>query len=145
MNRTPICGEGGALSEVLAGILGQLREHRYPRYRGGVEEDLRSAAEEFVERFAGHLRHAEETLFLDLRKGGRESAADLDELEKDHRLLGLYARDLATQIRGQDREAAYGVARSFLAVLLDHLHRERVGVRRSLEFMRGDGPCSSEF
>ena len=144
MNRTRIGGEGGALSDLLAGILGQLREHRYARFRGGSEEDLRSAAELFVERLAGHLRRAEETVFLDLRKGGWGSAGDLDELEKDHRLLGLFARDLATQIKGQDRETAYGVARSFLAVLLNHLRREKDGVTRCLDFMRGDGRCSSE-
>jgi hypothetical protein len=97
-----------------------------------------------VERLADHLRHAEKTVFPILRTVGPGSLENLDELEADHRLLGLYARNLATRIKGEDREEATGVARTLLAVLLDHLDRERDGVRRCLEFMRGDGRCSSE-
>jgi len=144
MDMTLIQREDGFLSDALAGILGRLRGPRYPRFSGGAEETLQSEADEFVEKLAQHLRHSEETLFPALRRAGPGSAGDLDVLEKDHRLLGLYARRLATQIKGQGREGATGVARTFLAVLLEHLDREMNGVRRCLEFMRGDGRCFSE-
>jgi hypothetical protein len=37
---------------------------------------------------------------------------------------------LGLQIRGGSKEGAYGVARSFLALLLDHIRRETKGVER---------------
>ena len=144
MDMTLNRGEDGFLSDALAGILGRLRGPRYPRFPGGAEEALQSEADGFVKRLAQHLRYSEENLFPALRTAGPGSAGDLDVLEKDHRLLGLYARNLATQIKGQDREGANGVARTFLAVLLEHLDREMSGMRRCRQFMRGDGRCSSE-
>src|SRR6185295_269241 len=113
MRRTLNRGEDGVLSDVLAGILGRLRGQRYERV------SVPFAAEGIAEGLAGHLRHAEETCFPAIRKGEAGSAGVLDQLEQDHRLLGLYAQDLATRIQGDDREGAYEVARSFLAVLLD--------------------------
>jgi hypothetical protein len=121
-------GEDGALSDALAGILGRLRGHPYGPFPGGPEEDLRREADEFIVRLAGHLRYAEDTIFPALQEGGPGSESDLEELEKEHRLLGLYARDLAIEIRDQDRKKGYEVARVFLAVLLHHIHRETKGV-----------------
>ncbi len=130
MNATLGHGEDGALSAGLAGIMGPLRGHPFGRFEGGAEKALHREADRFVERLAGHLRYAEDTLFPALRELERDPACDIEELEKDHRLLHLYARDLAVQIRGRDNEGAYGVARSFLAVLLDHIHRETEDVDR---------------
>jgi len=119
-----IPNEDGAFSAALAGVLGHLRGLSYGRPPGEPEEDIRREADGFLDRLAGHLRHAEETIFPALRMAGSGSASEIEELQKDHRLLGLYARELATRIRSEERETAYGVARSFLAVLLDHLRRE---------------------
>ena len=119
-----IPGEDGALSAALAGVLGQLRGLSYGRPPGEREEDIHREADGFVDRLAGHFRHAEESIFPALRKAGSGSASEIEELQKEHRLLGLYARELAARIRSKERETAYGVARSFLAVLLDHIRRE---------------------
>ena len=122
--------ENGTLSDALAGILGHLRGHPYGRFFGRPEEALYGEADRFVRRLAEHLRYTEEALFPALREVEPGSACDIEGLEKDHRLLHLYARDLALQIRGGDKKRAYGVARSFLAVLLDHIQRETEGVDR---------------
>ncbi len=121
MNRTLIRGEDGSLIDALAGALGGLRGHSYGPF----------PADGFPEKLGGHLRFAEETLFPALRALGLSSAGDLGELEEDHRLLGVYARDLAAQLREQHRERACGIARSFLAVLLDHIRRETGGLEVS--------------
>ena len=119
-----IRGESGTLSASLAGVLGRLRGHSYGRPPGEPQEDIHREADGFVDRLAGHFRHAEETIFPALRTAGSESASEIEELQNDHRLLGLYARELAARIRSRDQEMAYGLARSFLAVLLDHIRRE---------------------
>src|SRR5688500_15134397 len=110
-----IPGEGGALSAALAGVLSHLRGDSYGRPPGGPREDIHREADGFVDRLAGHFRHAEETIFPALRTAGSGSASEIEELQKDHRLLGLYARELAARIRSRDRETAYDLARSFLA------------------------------
>jgi iron-sulfur cluster repair protein YtfE (RIC family) len=119
-----IPGESGALSASLAGVLGRLRGRSDGRPPGAPEEDIHREADGFVDRLAGHFRHSEETIFPALRTAGSRSASEIEELEKDHRLLGRYACELAARIRSQDRAMAYGLARSFLAVLLDHIRRE---------------------
>jgi hypothetical protein len=124
MKTTLVHGEHGALSDVLAGILGRLQGRYYGPFHGGLEEDLHRQADGCVERLAGHLRDAEETFLPALRTVGPAAAHDIEELEKDHRLLGLHARYLAVQIREKDGVKAYGVARSFLAVVLHHIRRE---------------------
>lgn len=124
LSRKPaVCCEDEALSDSLAAILGRLRG-AYGRYRGGVEDDLHREADGFSERLDGHVRHAEESLFPALLESGTRSGGDVEEFQKDHCLLALYARELVTQIRDKDRERAYLVARTFLALLLDHVHRE---------------------
>jgi|SRR6185436_12810103 len=119
-----IPGEEGALSAALAGVLGRLRKISYGRPPGEPEEDIHREAEAFGDRLAAHFRHAEETIFPALRTAGPGSASGIEELQSDHRLFGLYARELAVRIRSQERETAYGLARSFLAALLDHIRRE---------------------
>jgi hemerythrin HHE cation binding domain-containing protein len=130
MNTTLSRSEDGALSDALAGLLGRLRGGRAARFPGTLEEALNGDADRFAARLAGHLRYAEETLFPALEEVEPGPACDLEELKKDHRLFHLYARDLAVQIRDGDQEKAYGLARSFLAVMLDHLQRETDGVDR---------------
>ena len=119
-----IRGEGRTLSASLAGVLGRLRGHSYGRPPGEPQEDIHREADGFVDRLAGHFRHAEETIFPALRTPGTQGASEIEELRKDHRLLGLYACELASWIRSKDREMAYSFARSFLALLLDHIRRE---------------------
>jgi hypothetical protein len=124
MNTTVIRAEGGALSDILADILGHLRGRYYGRFHAGTQEDLHRQADGCVERLAGHFRYAQTTYFPALRKTGVGTAQDIEELEKDHRVLGLHARYLAIQIRDKDEAKAYEVARSFLAVVLHHIRRE---------------------
>jgi hypothetical protein len=115
-NRIP--REDAALGNTLAGFLGRLRAPSYERPQGGPEEDLHVGAVGVADRLAGHFQLAEDTLFPAL------SASEIEDLRKDHRLLGLFARELADRLGQNDREGAYRAARSFLAVLLDHLRRE---------------------
>lgn len=133
MNTTLGRHEDGTLSDALAGILGRLRGHPYARFMGGPDEALDGETDRFGRRLVEHLRYTEETLFPALREVEPGYACDIERLEKGHRLLHLYARDLALQIRGRDKEGAYGVARSFLAVLLDHIHRETEDVDRFVQ------------
>jgi len=119
-----IPGEDGALSAALAEVLGHLRRFSYGRPPGEPGEDIDREADAFVDRLAGHFRYAEETIFPALRTVGSGSASGIEELQKDHQLLGLYARELVVRIRSKERETAYGLARSFLAALLDHIRRE---------------------
>ncbi len=122
--------EAGALSEALAGLVDHLRGGRPARSLGTPEDALSAEADRFVGGLAAHLRYAEETLFPALEEVEPGAACDLEGLKRDHRLFHLYARDLAIQIRGGEKEKACGLARSFLAVMLDHLHRETDGVDR---------------
>ncbi len=130
MNTTLSRSKNGDLSDALAGLMDHLRGNRGACSRGTPDEALSGDADRFVGRLSGHLRYAEETLFPALEKIEPGSACNLEELKKDHRLFHLYARDLGLQIRGGDKEKAYGLARSFLAVMLDHLHRESKVVDR---------------
>lgn len=130
MNATLDRDEEGALGDALVGLLGHLRGPSYEGLPPGSGEALHREADRFVRKLAEHLRYTEEVLFPAL--GGLEpgSSRDFRELEAEHRLLHLHARDLALQVKAGDLGAAYGVTRSFLAVLLDHLRRETVGVDR---------------
>lgn len=127
MDTTLSHGEDGALCDSLAGLVGHLRG----RPQGGASgEALHADADRFVGRLAQHLWYAEEVLFPALRELEPGSSGDIEALERDHRLLHLYARDLGLQLRDGGKDGSVGVARSFLAVLLDHLHRETEGVDR---------------
>jgi hypothetical protein len=124
MNTTLTRAEPGALSDILADILGHLRGRYYGRFHDGPEEALHRQADGCVERLAGHFRYAQTTYFPELRMTGAEASRDIEELEKDHRILGLHARYLAIQIRDKNETKAYEAARSFLAVVLHHIRRE---------------------
>lgn len=119
-----------ALGDPLMEILVRLRES----YCIGVEEQfgeaLSSEADRFAATLAVHRRQAEERLFPSLRALKPGSACDFDGLEDDHRHLHLQARDLALHIRGMDNAEAYGLTRSVLASLLDHVRREGEEVDR---------------
>ena len=122
--------EDGALSDALTGLLGHLRGRPYGRFFGLHEEALDGVAERFIGRLAEHLRFTEETLFPALREVEPRFERDIETLKTDHRLLRVCAQNLALQLRGGDDKGAYGVVRSFLAVLLDHVHRETEDVDR---------------
>lgn len=117
-----------ALGDALANLLGRLRGYPLARLPALCEGAHGDDADRFAEKLAEHLRYAEETLFPALQELEPGSACDIEGLKKDHRLLHLYAQDLALQIRGGDKEEAHRVARSFLAVLLGHIDRETDGV-----------------
>ena len=123
---TPVLirSEDIALIDALAGILGRLRGYAFGRSFAGSEDAIHREADGFVERISGHLRYVEKTLFPASPKVRSESAVIVEEFKKDHRLLSLYARTLADHLRRRDNESAYDVGRSFLAALLDHIHRE---------------------
>ena len=124
MMTSRIHDEDGALSAALAGVLHRLRAPSYGGPPGEPEADVHLEADGLVDRLARHFRETEETIFPALHQGESGRASEIEELEEDHRLLGRYARELAAGIRNKDRETAYGLARSFLAVLLDHIRRE---------------------
>ena len=146
MKTMSIRGDDGTLVDALVGILGHLRACPSHDLRGGPQGALRGAADRFVGKLANHFQYAEKTVFPTLREAVPGLAQDIDGLEKDHRLLHSYARDLATQLKAGDDGGAYAVARSFLAVLLDHMNRERAEVERlSGSLQAGDATRLSEF
>ena len=114
----------GSLTAGLAQIIGYLRTRPYGDIVNGVEKALRGAADEFVAKLAAHLRHEEEVLFPALRKSVPEAGPEIAHLEEEHRLLQIYATDLAFRIHSKDVEGAYEVSRTFLAALFDHIDRE---------------------
>ena len=122
--------EDRALGDALAGLLGHLRGFAYARFYGRPEEALCDEADRFVGRLAKHLRYVEETLFPALGQVEPRFAQDIEALKNEHRRFDSYTRDLAVRILGGDKEGAYEVGRTFLAVLLDHIRRETAGVDR---------------
>ncbi len=139
-------GDDETLVDALAGILGHLRACPSGDLRGGSKGALRGAAERFVGKLATHFQYADETVFPTLRRAEPGFAGDIEGLVSDHRLLHSYARDLATQLKAGDDGGAYAVARSFLAVLLDHVNRERTEVARlSSSLQAKDATRLSEF
>ena len=122
----------GTLGEALASIMGHLRGHPYGRFLGRPVEALHGEADRFANRLAKHLLFTEEIPFPAAGKGESRSACDSDRPEKDHQLFHLYARDLALEILAGNTARAYAVARSFLAVLLDHIQRCRPPVSASV-------------
>ncbi len=98
-----------------------------------LEAALHGAADEFVAKLAAHLRHEEEVLFPALLKAAPEAAPEIEGLEEEHRLLRVYATDLACRIRRKDTGGAYEGSRAFLAALFDHIDRERKAVDERLK------------
>jgi hemerythrin-like domain-containing protein len=113
--------------------MGYLRKRQYGDIVNGVEKALRGAADGFVAKLATHLRHEEEVLFPALRKADPEAGPEIERLEEEHRLLRVYATDLACRISKKDTEGAYEVSRAFLAALFDHIDRERKSVDERLK------------
>lgn len=125
LETTPMAGEETKLTEALAGLVGSLRA-RHP----GRQESLQVSSDEILAGIRDHLRFGEEAFLPALRRAEPAAAPRLEELEKDHRDLNSYAHELSRQIRGSDGGLAYGLSRSFLAVLLKHLDREGKEARR---------------
>lgn len=123
----------GVLTGALAEIMGYLRMRQYGGIVEGVEAALHGAADEFVEKLAAHLRHEEEVLFPALLKAAPEAGPEIERLEEEHRVLRVYATDLACRIKEKDAEGAYEVSRAFLATLFDHIDRERKSVDERLK------------
>lgn len=115
----------GVLTGALAQIMGYLRFRPYDGIADDLETALQGAADEFVVKLARHLRHEEEVLFPAIRAAWADSAEEIGHLEEEHRLLRVYATELAYRIKEKDQEGAYEVSRSFLAALFDHIDRER--------------------
>lgn len=119
-----------ALGDPLMEILVRLREYSSIGVEERFGEALSRGAHRFAERLAVHRRQAEGRLFPSLRSLKPGSACEFDALEDDHRYLHLQAHDLALHIRGMDQAEAYGLTRSVLASLLDHVRREAEDVDR---------------
>lgn len=130
MNTTIDRDRDEALCDSLMGIMSRLRGYAPRGFEGGDGELLSREADRFVGRVARHLRYAHRILFPAFRELESNSTPDLERLEEEHRLLRLAARDLGLQIRNLDKEQAYDVSRSLLAVLLDHLRRETEDIDR---------------
>ncbi len=112
------------LADRLAGIIGYLRMQRYGDVSHALKDALHGACDKFVRRLADHLRHEEEVLFPGLLEASPGSAAMLEEIRQEHRLLHIYARELGVRLRARDEDGAFAVARSFLGALFDHIQRE---------------------
>jgi hemerythrin-like domain-containing protein len=113
-----------ALTSDLAGLIGFLRVKPYRAIAQQAEQAVRGSAEHFVATLAEHLLFEEERLFPALRRAAPGKAGAIDRLSEEHQLLRVYARELACRIAGGDDAGAYGVSRSFLVALLDHVERE---------------------
>jgi len=122
--------QDGVLGEVLESLLGHLQGHSYARFRTLREPGPSRDAGQNRASLQARLRNPLETRAAVPRTIGSGSPAEVAELERDHRLLGLYVRYLGSQLRQPNGEREYGVARSFLTMQLDHLPRETEGVGR---------------
>ncbi|HXX95275.1 MAG TPA: hemerythrin domain-containing protein [Planctomycetota bacterium] len=115
----------GVLTGALAEIMRHLKFRPYDGIADDVEGALQGAADAFVDKLARHLRHEEEVLFPAIRAAVPDASGPIERLEEEHRLLRVYATELAYRIKEKDQEGAYEVSRSFLAALFDHIDRER--------------------
>ena len=141
VNTTPGRDDEGSLVEAWVGLMAQLRGHPHGSFPGGPGADLYGGADRFVTRLAAHLRYTEEVLFPALRESEPGSAHEIEGLRQDHRILHHLVRDFAPQIQGGVTEGAYGDARSFLAVLLDHLRCEAAAAGGGGSLLPSTGAC----
>lgn len=114
----------GPLTDALAGIVGYLRIRRYGGIVGRLEQAFLGACNRFVSVLAEHLEHEENEIFPELRALAPQSGPALERLVEQHRLLRIYAQDLAQRLKREDEEGAAGVARAFLVALLEHVDAE---------------------
>jgi hemerythrin-like domain-containing protein len=118
-------GHDGALTGRLAEVVSRLRARPYGSVIDRLDGGLHDSADRFVAELAEHLDYEERALFPAVREARPDLAAGLDRLQEEHRLLRIYAQDLAGRIDVLDREGAFEVSRAFLAALMDHIDRER--------------------
>lgn len=122
--------EHTGLAEQLAEVIGYLRARHYGELEGRLQYALRGATDQFVDQLLKHLRHEEEVLFPILRAVAPSSEADICALEREHRLLYLYARGLVVQVKPPVGPKAYEVARSFSETLINHMDSEKKVLER---------------
>lgn len=134
----------GPLTDALAGIVGYLRVRRYAGILGNLEQAFMGACDRFISVLAEHLEREETDVFPELRVRAPESAAALGRLVEQHRLLRVYAQDLALRLKKGDEEGASQVARTFLLTLLDHVHAENETIHSILASLDPEGREGTE-
>jgi CheY-like chemotaxis protein len=112
------------LTDALAGIIRRLRTRRYEGLKALLQDVLKGETIEFAGDLAGHLRYEEQVLFPSLAELKPEARPRLKEIEREHDRLRGYSRELAHRLGEGDGAGACGVARHFLAALLEHIERE---------------------
>ena len=125
----------GALIHSLAGIVCDLRSRRYADLQGDAQAALRGACEEFMRLLAEHLDQEEGVLLPVLLEADPSAAPEINLFREEHRLLHVYARDLALCVRAGDEEGACGISRSFLAMLMNHVDLESKTVNRIVQIL----------
>ena len=120
---------GAAMTESLTEIVVRLRDSGLGKLPGRTDPAVRSTAEAFVGHLAEHLDEADALLpaVLDMAPA---TAAEIEVIRSDHRLLRGVAHDLFVGIVSGQPSKACDTARSFLAKLFAHADREKALMRR---------------
>jgi len=116
--------DDGALLGELAGLVEDLRHHRYRTFLLQAQNPAALAVEEFADLFSRHLLYEEDLLFPVLREPSPGAGETLEALKEEHGRLRSFAQELVEHVRRKDLQAACETGRFFLAALLDHISRE---------------------
>jgi CheY-like chemotaxis protein len=116
------------LTSALSGIIRRLRGRRYEDLQNVLKNVLHGHAVHFAGDLAEHLRYEEEVLFPSLAELKASARPELELLEKEHDRLRDYSKKLAQRLTQGDGAGAADLARTFLAVLLEHMERESAAV-----------------
>jgi hypothetical protein len=131
-----------ALADALANVVGVLHPNaRLGETRAAIETAA-GATDVFLRRLRGHL-HENSLLLASLAEAAAGSSSQLEPIEIEHRLLRQLSHDLCDRIRHDDLGGARGVARRFLAILLDHTAHEARVIMNVVRSM--DGPATEHF
>ena len=116
--------EDAELTQALADVMGHLRKRQYGEVLGHLGDALRGSGDTFIDTLARHLLYEEQVLFPRLRKADPETDREVQALQREHGSLRELATAMASAIKKNDLQTAYGVARTFLAELYSHVDHE---------------------
>jgi hemerythrin-like domain-containing protein len=116
--------EDAELTQALANVMGHLRNRQYGEVLGHWGDALKGSGDTFIDTLARHLLYEEQVLFPMLRRLDPGTTQEIQTLQIEHGSLRALATQMASAIKANDLQTAYGVARTFLAELYSHIDHE---------------------
>lgn len=110
-----------ALLDALTEVVNDLRIRQLTGSPMATRVSLRQGTDRLARTLANHLRYTEETLFPALRELQPGAKGVLDGMESSHWPLRQSARDLTAQMKVEDEGESHRTARTFLAMLMNHV------------------------